>query len=249
MHMGRSITVFWDKGKLGSSVMLFYLLLFSLLSFPMSPTDSMPNCNQKPVSIKTLTCKAIYAELISRIYKKPTAQQNIERKLHSVTSQTSNLDVKKIYMFPSTNTRMFQYRLLNNILYFNKCLCKMKLVESPICSQCRTVDETSFHFFSACPVTLRIWEELKKWLSPEIRLPPLTPQNAILGIVEDESYETDDIKLICRDAPTPPNFFYVRDRLKLVQKTDTMKNAKKVEVQYRFCACAVVVSTVSEFLR
>ena len=41
--MGRSITVFWDEGKLGSSVMLFYLLLFSLLSFPMSPTDSMPN--------------------------------------------------------------------------------------------------------------------------------------------------------------------------------------------------------------
>ena len=58
------------------------------------------------------------------------------------------------------------------------------------------MDETSFHFFSACPVTLYIWEELKKWLSSEIRLPPLTPQNAILGIVEDESYEADDIKLI-----------------------------------------------------
>ena len=69
----------------------------------------------------------------------------------------------------------------------------MKLVESPRCSQCKTVDETSFHFFS---VTLHIWEELKKSLSPEIRLPPLTPQNAILDIVEDESYETDEIKLI-----------------------------------------------------
>ena len=41
--MGRSITVFWDEGKLGSLVMLFYLLLFSLLSFPVSPTDSMAN--------------------------------------------------------------------------------------------------------------------------------------------------------------------------------------------------------------
>ena len=45
--------------------------------------------------------------------KKPTAQQNIERKLHSVTSQTINLDWKKIYMLPrqtviSTNIRMFQ---------------------------------------------------------------------------------------------------------------------------------------------
>ena len=37
--------------------------------------------NQKAVSIKTLACKAIYAELISRIYRKPTAQQNIEKKV------------------------------------------------------------------------------------------------------------------------------------------------------------------------
>ena len=122
----------------------------------------------------------------------------------------------------STSIRMFQYRLLNNILYFNKCLYKMKLVESPHCSQCRTVDETSFHFFSASPVTLHIWEELKKWLNPEIRFPPLTPQNAIPVIVEDESHETDDIKLINhilltfkqslynrRDATIPPNFFYI----------------------------------------
>ena len=85
----------------------------------------------------------------------------------------------------------------------------------------------------ACPVTLKIWEELKKWLSPEIRLPPVTPQNAILGIVEDESHETDDIKLInhilltfkhslynCRDALTLPNFFYVRERLKQAQKIE-----------------------------
>ena len=64
-------------------------------------------------------------------------------------------------------------------------------------------------------------------------MPPLTPQNAILGLAEDESYETDDNKLInhilltfnhslyiCRDAPTPPSSFYVRERLKFVQKIE-----------------------------
>ena len=89
----------------------------------------------------------------------------------------------------------------------------------------------TIHFFSASPVTLHIWEELKKWLSPEIRLPPLTPKNAILGIVEDESYETDDIKSINlilltfrhslynrRDATIPPNFFYARERLNLCKR-------------------------------
>ena len=70
-------------------------------------------------------------------------------------------------------------------------------------------------------------------LISEIRLPPLTPQNAVLGIVEDESQETDDIQLInhilltfkhslynCRDALTLPNFFYVRERLKQAQKIE-----------------------------
>ena len=60
-----------------------------------------------------------------------------------------------------------------------------------------------------------------------------TERHPILSIVEDESYETADIKLInhillifkhslynCRDALTPPNFFYVRERLKLVQKIE-----------------------------
>ena len=140
----------------------------------------------------------------------------------SVASQMINLDWKKIYILPrqtviSTNIRMFQNPLLNNILYFNTCLYKMKLVESPLCSQSKTVDETFFHFFSACPATVHIWEEPKKWLSPKTQLPPLTPQN---GIVEDEPYETDDIKLINhillpfkhllynrRDVPTLPDFF------------------------------------------
>ena len=63
----------------------------------------------------------------------------------------------------STSIRMFQYRLLNNIVYFNKCLYKKKLVESLLCSQCTTVDDHDFFsLFSACPVTLHIWEELTK---------------------------------------------------------------------------------------
>ena len=43
MHMGRKLAVLSDERELGNSVMLFYLLLLSLLSFSMCPTDSMPN--------------------------------------------------------------------------------------------------------------------------------------------------------------------------------------------------------------
>ena len=64
-------------------------------------------------------------------------------------------------------------------------------------------------------------------------MPPLIPQNAILGIMEDESHETDDIKLINhilltfkqslynrRDALTLPTFFYARERFKQAQKIE-----------------------------
>ena len=39
--MGRRLTVFWDIGELGSSVIVFICSV--VLSFPMCPIDSMPN--------------------------------------------------------------------------------------------------------------------------------------------------------------------------------------------------------------
>ena len=42
--MGRKLTALWDERELGNSVNAFYLLLLLLLlSFPMCPTDLMPN--------------------------------------------------------------------------------------------------------------------------------------------------------------------------------------------------------------
>ena len=38
--------------------------------------------------------------------------------------------------------RIFLYKILNNFLYLNKKLCKMSLVETPLCSFCKENDET-----------------------------------------------------------------------------------------------------------
>ena len=53
----------------------------------------------------------------------------------------------KIYMLSSkcaidTGTRVFQYKILNNVLYLNKHLYKMKVVESSLCSLCQKENET-----------------------------------------------------------------------------------------------------------
>ena len=46
-----------------------------------------------------------------------------------------------VYLLPASATldtkiRMFQYKILNNILYLNQRLYHMKLVASPLCSLC-----------------------------------------------------------------------------------------------------------------
>ena len=133
-------------------------------------------------------------------------------------------DWKKIYTLPrlvsiDSYTRTFQYRLLNNILYLNKQLFKMKLVENPLCSYCKIKQETSIHMFSECSISVSIWNKLERWLSPELKLPQLTPQSAILGFL-DSDLDIHDLKLInhillifkqaiynLRKKSTPPNFF------------------------------------------
>ena len=45
-----------------------------------------------------------------------------------------------------TKLRIFQYKILNNILCVNKMLFKFRKVESPLCSFCKAEDETYISF-------------------------------------------------------------------------------------------------------
>ena len=96
--------------------------------------------NGSHVSITQLTSKCIYMHIVNKIATVPTAQRWFEHNLKSEQNQDSNdFDWNKIYMLPrksttDSRTRVFQYRLLNNVLYFNDQLYKMKLVVTPLCS-------------------------------------------------------------------------------------------------------------------
>ena len=43
-----------------------------------------------------------------------------------------------------TNLRIFQYKILNNVLYLNEKLFKFKIVSSPLCSFCNSENEITF---------------------------------------------------------------------------------------------------------
>ena len=77
--------------------------------------------------------------------------------------------------------RIFQYKILNNVLYLNKLLYKMKIVKSPLCCFCREQNETPIHLFCKCKVTLDYWSNLQAWLRSILNLPDLTPESALLG--------------------------------------------------------------------
>ena len=42
---------------------------------------------------------------------------------------------------------VFQYKLLNNVLYLNKMFFRFGKIDSPLCFFCKTIDETHFSFF------------------------------------------------------------------------------------------------------
>ena len=87
--------------------------------------------------ITNITCKKICYFLISTIQKPPTSIDYWTGKLNL------NLDTEwdKVFLIPrratiETKIKIFQYKISNNILYLNKKLCKMGLVETPLCSFC-----------------------------------------------------------------------------------------------------------------
>ena len=80
-----------------------------------------------------------------------------------------------------TKVRMFQYKILHNILYLNKILFKFGKVISPRCSICKLHEETIMHLFHECLILKRIWYQLKSTLSNNINFPIRTPQSAIFG--------------------------------------------------------------------
>ena len=76
---------------------------------------------------------------------------------------------------------MFQYKILNNILYLNQRLYHTKLADSPLCSFCKRELETISHLFLRCESSKRLWAEIQKWSSHTVALPQLSEKIIFLG--------------------------------------------------------------------
>ena len=79
--------------------------------------------------------------------------------------------------------RVFQYKILNSVLYLNKMLFMFGKSDSSLCSFCKMIDETPLYLFLL--KTKLLWDQLKEFISNEtLSFPSLTPQSAILGHID-----------------------------------------------------------------
>ena len=123
--------------------------------------------------------------------QQPTAQRSIERVL-----QMNNIDWATVYLLPQKTTtesrmRIFQYKIMNNILYLNNRLYKFGYVESPICSLCNFETEIMTHSFCYCSKTDQMWNSLTIWCKDWFTLPLIEPSTANLGFcdIRDEKHK------------------------------------------------------------
>ena len=93
----------------------------------------------------------------------------------------------KIYILPrivitDSRIRIFQYKILHNVLYLNKKLFEFNKTNSPECSFCKCEEETTIHLFYSCRKTQALWTQLTSHLNRHLNLPYLTPQ--IFGFLD-----------------------------------------------------------------
>ena len=133
------------------------------------------------IVIPNMKVKEVYAKLLRPLVQKPTPQKTIEKLLAN-----DDINWQKVYMVPrkvsiSSAIRIFQYKILNNILYLNRKISKFDKGVSHLCFLCLKEPEDILHLFCQCDKTQLLWETLSNKVAGFLSLPKLEPELAILG--------------------------------------------------------------------
>ena len=71
------------------------------------------------------------------------------------------------------------------MLYLYRKLYIFGKIDSPLCSNCFSNDETIVHLFWECVRVSQLWNQLRIFFSTDLNLPLLTPQTAIFGFLAE----------------------------------------------------------------
>ena len=117
-------------------------------------------------------------------YDKPTCQSYHEKSFVDYDFNWKLINGIHHIAKLETKIRIFQYKLLNNVLYLNKNLFQFGIISQSKCSFCELYDETPLHIFYKCTYVQNWWNQLRLYLLGKVALPALNPQSAIFGFTD-----------------------------------------------------------------
>ena len=141
----------------------------------------------KVIDISSLRFRQIDYDLVYSKYKAPSAQQYFTSKFGR-----NDIEWPQIYLIPHNisiemKTRIFQFKIFNNILYLNARSYKMGIVSSSKCSLCSESEETTTHLFFEYRVSANLWLAIQNHVQNNMYLPDLSDENVHLGFISNIS--------------------------------------------------------------
>ena len=100
---------------------------------------------------------------------------------------------EKIHKVKEIKLKWFQIRLFHRILATNIVLQKMQIVESNLCSFCKSTKETIHHLFWICTITQKFWTDFERLINSLDLAPRLTLSKELILFGTDGRTKTDEI--------------------------------------------------------
>ena len=129
---------------------------------PNIPTIRMEGDNLVP--ILDTSSKQIYQLFLQKKQILPTAKQKLTNK-----NQNIAINWQKVYSLAFQTTleskiREFQYKILNCIVFTNKKLSHIGLLNTLSCTFCQEVEESVEHLLFSCKMSSDFWKQVLSWL-------------------------------------------------------------------------------------
>ena len=135
------------------------------------------------VDMSSVTSKSLYNAFKMAKQTPPSAQKRFQDQFPDVQFDWNEKYSLSFKVSLETKIREFQYKVLNNIVFTNEKLFKIKMIDSPQCTFCKNEIESLEHLFYNCEITRSLWVALRSWLMEcNINLEPLSFFNVLFSI-------------------------------------------------------------------
>ena len=123
------------------------------------------NIDNSETDLSKVSSRLLYNAFKKRKQVLPSAQKKMNEKFPEL-----QVSWKEIYSLPfvvtiETKIREFQYKILNNIVFTNEKLFRLKMIDSPLCLFCKREVESLEHLLFLCEVTKMFWSAFCTWLA------------------------------------------------------------------------------------